>query len=88
MTIDYRTTVALARAHGLAVASTRARQVLVSIEFYETGGKVFSFWKCMGACTKCDRLWIELHQGLTSVKVIDVDPPETATPSKPKVLPD
>lgn len=84
--LEFRRIIDEARAHGLAVQGANTRQVFVNVQFYQEGAKLYGFAACMGACPKCDRLWIELRRSLASVKVVEVRSPEAPAPSEPVEL--
>jgi len=89
MTIsEFRDAIDLARAHSVAIRSIKGRQAHVTVRFYKRDAKVYLLDVCLGACPKCDRIWINVRRGLAGIKMVQVDPPKPPAPPQAEVLAD
>lgn len=79
---DFKDTLDLARAHELAISKTYKRQAFVTVAFFKNKAKVYSFMTCVGACEKCNAIWLKLRLDLASIEMVQIDPPEAAAPSE------
>jgi len=76
-----------ARAHQIAIEQSTRNQRQAHVSVTPMGSidraKVYSFRTCIGHCTKCDNIWIEMRMLLrsTGVKMVEVRSPKTSTPT-------